>query len=208
MEERRLNSQVNSWTRWLSGPIIVWLSSASSSLSTETPGLLVLRKSVVCFTLFGKCWEDIKTALSEMLWVPSRLGQVMTAFRALTSANGHGTHLQLRHIRWKSSPHPFPLSLVWKRRPCSPIIKTGSIWALTTMGGERGNEVANIWTVESVFSCLSRWDEWGVQYVCLFGFHAWATKWTVAPLIQKEEQVWRVLANVSVTHKTWGMRLS
>lgn len=83
-----------------------------------------------------------------------------------------------------------------------------SIWALTTMGGERGNEVANIWTVESVFSCLSRWDEWGVQYVCLFGFHAWATKWTVAPLIQKEEQVWRVLANVSVTHKTWGMRLS
>lgn len=38
-----------------SGPVAMWLGSASRlSLSTETPGLSVLRKSVVCVTLFGK----------------------------------------------------------------------------------------------------------------------------------------------------------
>ena len=43
--------------------------------------------------------------------------------------------------------------------------------ALMTMGGEKGNKMASIWTIESVF-LSERMREWGVKCVCVFGFHA------------------------------------
>lgn len=74
---------------------------------------------------------------------------------------------------WPSEKEVLAFSALgpWLLCCCVLSICAFEVPALMTMGGEKGNKMASIWTIESVF-LSEQMREWRVKCVCVFGFHA------------------------------------